>query len=108
MEREYNFLNLDLSISNDGPYNRHVVPIGVLPHPGEVYLDTGQRMGRYSYNTYCRIILSMLFCKKIDSKLVITLPIVPIMEVVLKVLLQWWHLKMVVYLSLHNSSVLRS
>ena len=43
-----------------------------------------------------------------DSKLVITLPIVPIMDVVLKVLLQWWHLKMVVYLSLHNSSVLRS
>ena len=43
-----------------------------------------------------------------DSKLVITLPIVPIMDVMLKVLLQWWHLKMVVYLSLHNSSVLRS
>ena len=43
-----------------------------------------------------------------DSNLVITLPIVPIMDVVLKVLLQWWHLKMVVYLSLHNSSLLRS
>ena len=43
-----------------------------------------------------------------DSKLVITLPIVLIMDVVLKLLVQWWHLKMVVYLSLHNSSVLRS
>ena len=38
-----------------------------------------------------------------DSKLVITLPMFPIMDVVLKVLLQWWHLKLVVYLSFFSS-----
>ena len=38
-----------------------------------------------------------------DSNLVITLPMFPIMDVVLKVLLQWWHLKLVVYLSFFSS-----
>ena len=42
-----------------------------------------------------------------DSILSVTLPMEPIEEIVSKVLKHWWHLKLVMYLSLHRPFVLR-